>query len=126
MQTTRVVLIALVLSARASADVRIVETTVVKAGDRVARGTRSTYIKGVRMRIEVVQADQSATTVYDLPAGVTLALDAPRRRAESRAIEARAAELEKQYPRARTEIKLTPSGATKELAGASCAEHTVS
>lgn len=45
MQGICIALVVFALTARVTADVRIAETTVIKAGDRVVQGTRSTYIK---------------------------------------------------------------------------------
>jgi hypothetical protein len=115
----------LVLSVRPlSADVLITETIAAKAGDRNLPGTRSTYIKGTQMRIDVVQGKESASTLYDLRANVTIALDAKKKRAEVRDIAQRNAKLEQIYPRARTTTNMTPTGTTREIAGTSCAEQT--
>lgn len=106
-----------------AADVLIAEKTTVTAGSRIVDGTRSTYIRDARMRIESIQGDTSTTTVYDLPAGVTIGLDATKKRAELRDIASRNAELQREYPRERVEISLTPTGATREIGSESCDEH---
>jgi hypothetical protein len=108
------------------ADVLIVETTSANAGNRKVDGVRTTYISGARMRLEVVRADASTTTLYDVPAGTTTALDAKKRRAELRDISARNAELERQYPRERATVTLTPTGARNELVGTPCDEYAFS
>jgi hypothetical protein len=109
-----------------TADVVMTETTHAKIGGKTVDGVRTTYIKGPRMRLEVVQANDAQTTLYDVPAGVTIALDAKKKRAELRDISARNAELERRYPRSRVVVTLTPTGATKQLAGVSCDEHAFS
>lgn len=105
------------------ADVRITETIAAKAGDRDLPGTRVTSIKGTQMRIDLSQGEESASTVYDLRANVTIALDARKKRAEVRDIAERNAKLERMYPRSRATTTITSKGTTQEIAGASCAEH---
>ncbi|MBI4485155.1 MAG: hypothetical protein HY655_04005 [Acidobacteria bacterium] len=104
----------------AIADVRITETTQVTAGKRRIDGVRTTSIKGTRMRLETLQGKESVTTLYGLPAGVTLTLDARKRRAEERNISARNAALQKLYPRERVTVALTPTGGTRDVIGAAC------
>ena len=106
-----------------SADLLIVEKSLIKSGNRVIVGARSTYIKGTRMRIEVTQEGATTVTVYDLPAGESLELDASKRKAVVRTISTRSAKLEKEYPRARSTVTLTATGITKTTAGLECAEH---
>jgi hypothetical protein len=68
--------IVLMVAGPARADLRITEDAGGRAGGRIVRGVRTTYIKGARMRIEVVQGDQSSVTIYDLPGGTITNLDA--------------------------------------------------
>jgi len=105
-----------------SADATIVEKLSVTAGGKTIEGMRTTYISGERMRIETVLPEQSATTVYDLPAGSMIGLDMKAKRAEIRIIAARAAAVEKDYPRARAEAGFTATGASREIAGVACSE----
>jgi hypothetical protein len=105
-----------------AADVTIVETLSVTAGGKTIRGTRTTYVSGERMRIDTVLPDQSAATVYDLPAGSIVGLDAKAKRAELFTLAARAAAVEKDYPRSRAKTTLQSTGATREIAGVACAE----
>jgi hypothetical protein len=105
-----------------SADTTIVEKLSVTAGGRTIEGTRTTYISGERMRIETVLPEQSATTVYDLPAGSMIGLDMKAKRAEIRTVAARAAAVEKEYPRARVEAGFNATGASREIAGVACTE----
>lgn len=106
-----------------TADVLITETTHVTVGRRTIDGVRTTYIKGAQMRLEVVQAGEATTTLYDVPGGTTITLDPKKKRAELRDISARIAELERQYPRERVMVTIAFTGATKELVGAPCDEH---
>ncbi|OFW05300.1 MAG: hypothetical protein A3H96_07630 [Acidobacteria bacterium RIFCSPLOWO2_02_FULL_67_36] len=107
-------------------DVLITETIATKAGKRDLPGTRSTYIKGRQMRIDLVQDKDSASTLYDLRENVTIALDAKKKRAEVRDVAERSAKLETLYPRSRTTTSVTATGTTREIAGASCADHAFS
>jgi hypothetical protein len=112
-----------VLSARVvSADVTLVETLSVTAGGKALQGTRTTFISGARMRIDTALSTQTAATVFDVPAGSIISLDAKARRAEFHDISARNAELEKEYPRARADASLAPAGASREIAGVKCDE----
>ena len=104
------------------ADVRITENTSAKAGDRSVQGVRSIYIRGSRMRIELTQNNRTTATVFDLPAGAIVDLEPEKKRAEIREIGARNAQLEKSYPRARSSVVLTATGATKVIADLPCEE----
>jgi hypothetical protein len=105
------------------ADVTIVETISVTAGGKTLQGTRTTFISGARMRIDTALSTQTAATIFDLPAGSIINLDAKARRAEVRDIAARNAELEKEYPRARADASFGLAGASREIAGMKCDEH---
>lgn len=111
------------LPARPSADLLIVEKAVLRSGDRSIEAVRSTSIKGARMRIEFTRDGKTAVTLYDLPAGETIALDAAKRRAEVRNIAARNAKLEKDYPRHRSTVSITPKASTQTVAGSTCTDH---
>src|SRR2546425_5707111 len=112
------------LSARlVSADVTIVETVSVTAGGKTLQGTRTTLISGMRMRVDTVLSTQTTATIFDVPAGSIINLDAKAKRAEIRDISARTADVEKQYPRARVDASLAPAGAPREIAGVKCDEH---
>jgi hypothetical protein len=113
----------LVWPGRLAADVHITETTTAKIGDRTVQGVRSTYIKGVQMRIEVVQANASTVTLYDLQAATIIELNARKKQAEIRDSNVRSAELERKYPRQRVSVTLTSTGAAKELVGTACDEY---
>ena len=119
------VAVVLVCSAVAplSADVLIVERMVLRTGDKSIEGVRSTYIKGNRMRLEVAQDGRTAITVYDLPAGDMIEFDTKKKRAYVRKVTARNAKLEKEYPRERTTVTVTPAGKTQTLAGHTCTDH---
>lgn len=112
------------LSRPLGADVLITARVVGKAGGRDVSVTRSTAIKGVHMRIDVVQAGESTSTIYDLRDGVIIALDARKKRAELRDIAARSAKVSRHYPRARVTTTLKATQAVKDIAGATCTEHT--
>jgi hypothetical protein len=118
------IVLVLLVGVPISADVLIVEKTVFKAGDRPVEGVRSTFIKDTRMRVELAQNGRTAVTVYDLPAGEMLELDAAKRRAYVRTVTARNAKLEKEYPRERTTVAVIAAGSTRTVAGFSCDDHT--
>lgn len=111
------------LPARLSADLLIVEKAVLRSGDRIIEAVRSTSIKGARMRIDLAHDGKNTVTLYDLPAGETIALDAAKRRAEVRNIAARNAKLEKEYPRDRSTVSITPKESTQTIAGSTCTDH---
>ena len=110
--------------ARGWADVLITEATVSKAGGRSAQGVRSTSIKGTRMRIELVQGDQSSATLYDLAEGTIASLDAKKKRAQITEMAARSQQLETKYPRQQATTSVTPAGTSRTLAGAPCEDYT--
>jgi hypothetical protein len=128
MQTAMAVLCFVVLSAAfVSADVRITETVATKAGDKSQPpGTRSTYVRGAYMRIDLQQGKDSASTLYDLTDNVTIVLDTKKKRAEVRAVAERSAKLERMYPRERTTTAIAATGGSRDVAGLPCAEHTFS
>jgi hypothetical protein len=111
---------------RSTADVRLVEKTRDAAGSRVIEGVRTTSIKGARMRLDAVRNNQPTTTLYDVPAGATITLEAKKKRATWRDVDRRNAKLESEYPRARVSVAVTSTGATRTLVGASCREYTLS
>src|SRR5438128_1495213 len=123
MKTALVTLLIVCGARMAAADVRITETTSLTIGGTAGQGSRVTAIKGAFMRIDSAVGSESVSTLYDLPAGTTMRLDPKKKRAEVRAIAARQAQLEREYPRARTTVTFAPTGSTKSIAGASCAEH---
>lgn len=104
------------------ADVVIVESTTAKAGNRNVEGVRTTSIKGTRMRIDLVQGDQTSATLYDLPGAAIVELDARKKRALIRDIAARSAQLEKAYPRPRTSTTVSPTGGARTISGSPCEE----
>ena len=106
------------------ADLIITEKTVLKMGDRNVEGVRSTYIKGARMRIEMVQDGRSAATLYDLPSGAIVEFDTQKRQANVRDLAARTALLQKEYPSERATTTVVATGETKTVAGVSCGEST--
>src|SRR6266850_7692671 len=113
-----------VLSARVvSADVTLVETLSITAGGKALQGTRTTSISGARMRVDTVPSTRTTATIFDLPSGAIINLDAKAKRAEARDISARAADVEKEYPRARVTASLAPAGASREIAGVSSARN---
>ena len=107
-----------------SADVVMVEKTVAKGGGKTFESVRSSYIKGARMRAEVTQDGKTTATVFDVPAGETIQLDAAKRRAYVRNVAARYAKLEKEHPRSRVTVSLAAAGSTQTAAGTSCDDHT--
>jgi hypothetical protein len=119
------VVILLLSPAVLSADLLIVEKNVI-AGHSELDSVRSTYIKGTRMRSEFVQGGQTFVTVYDLPAGEMLELEASKRKVNVRTVAARYAKLEKEHPRARATVSVTPAGRSQTIAGTSCDVHRFS
>jgi len=113
----------LALPVSLSADLLIVEKLVIRLGDRTVEGVRSTSINGARMRVESSLNGKTAVVLYDLPAGETIALDAAKRRAEVRSVAARNAKLEKEYPRQRSTVSITPKSSTQTFAGSTCTDH---
>jgi len=111
---------------RSTADVRLVETTRDQAGSKTIEGVRTTSIKGARMRLDAVRNNEPTTTIYDVPAGATIALEAKKKRATWRDVDRRNAKLEGEYPRASVTVAVTPTGATKTLVGALCREYALS
>jgi len=103
-----------------AADVLIVEKVTARSGDRRNEAVRSTYVKGTRMRVEVAQKDKTVVTLYDLAAGESIELDIAKRKATVRAIAARNAKLQKDYPREDTTVTVTPLGTMQTIAGSSC------
>jgi hypothetical protein len=113
-------LLLLGLRAPLAADLQIKETSTDSAA---GSGSRVTSIKGLQMRIDTTLPAASGSTIFDLPGGVTIRPEPDKRRAEVRDIAVRGAALEREYPRTRTTVALAPTGASREIAGASCAEH---
>jgi hypothetical protein len=116
-------LLLLALQPALAADVLIKETVTTTSRDKVRHATRSIAIKGERMRIEVEQEGPPTVTLFDVPAGVTIALDAGKRRVTVTPMSERAAELERKVPRARVTTTMRAAGTTREIAGVRCEDH---
>ena len=110
---------------RLSADVAITAAAKGKMGGRDFSGTWTLRIADKRLRIETGPSGTGGT-IHDLAQGLTIYLDATKRRAAERTVASRSAKVEQVYPRARTSVSLTERGATRQIGDTSCDDHDYS
>ncbi len=119
MRTFSATLVALSLATPAAADVTIKQTTTGKglgmSGTRTMPATA--YIKGLKMRSDVVTGDTTRTTIFDLDGQKMYAFDSKKKEADVWDMQAFAAEMAKTVDSSQMKATLTPNGQTKTISG---------
>lgn len=117
LRTTLPALLALALASPAWADVTIKQTTTGKGLGMSGTMAGTTYIKGMRMRTDVVTGDTTRTTVFDLEAQKMYSFDSKKKEADVWDMKAFGDEMAKNVDTSQMKASLTPNGKTKEIAG---------
>ena len=118
MKTTIVAtLLITALASPASADVTLKQTTNGKGLGLSSQMPGTTYIKGNKMRSDVVNGDRTTTTIFDLDAQQMLMFDAKKKAADVWDMAAFSAELAKTVDVSQMKASLTPTGQSKQIAG---------
>jgi hypothetical protein len=113
--------LALALAQPAFADLTLKQTTSGKGMGLGGQTTGTTYIKGNKMRVDVVLGDKTQTSVYDLDAQKMYVFDSKKKEADVWDMAAFAAEVGKSVDVSSTKASLKPNGQTKQIGGKSAA-----
>jgi hypothetical protein len=98
-----------------SADVTIKQTTAGKGLGLGGQTTGTTFIKGNKMRADVVMGDKTQTSVYDLDAQKMYIFDSKKKEADVWDMATFAAEVGKSVDVSSTKASLKPNGQTKQI-----------
>ena len=79
----------------------------------------TTYIKGMKMRSDVVTGDTTRTTIFDVEAQKMYSFDSKKKEADVWDMQAFGAEISKSVDTSQMKASLTPNGKTKTIAGKS-------
>ena len=109
--------LALGLALPAYADVTIKQTTGGKGLGISGTAPGTTYIKGNKMRTEVVMGDRTMTTIFDVDAQKMYSFDSKKKEADVWDMGAFAQELSKSIDASGANGSLKPNGQTKQIAG---------
>lgn len=110
-----VIVIGLAMPARA--DVTIKQSTEGKGMGMSGKTTGVSYIKGNRMRSDVVLGDKTQTTIFDLDAQKMYVFDSKKKEADVWDMAAFAEELSKSVDASSLKASIKPNGQTKEING---------
>jgi hypothetical protein len=110
-------LIVVGLAATADADVTIKQTTEGKGLGLSGKASGVGYIKGGKMRSDVVMGDKTQTTIFDLDAQKMYSFDSKKKEADVWDMAAFAEELSKSVDASSIKASLKPNGQTKQING---------
>jgi hypothetical protein len=117
------IVLALGLALPADADVTIKQTTGGKGMGLSGTATAVTYIKGHKMRSDVVMGDKTQSMVFDVDAQKLYSFDSKKKEADVWDMAAFAAEVGKSVDVSGATASLKPNGQTKQIAGQPAAGH---
>jgi len=109
--------LALGLALPAHADVTLKQTTGGKGMGISGTASGVTYIKGNKMRSDVVTGDKTQTTVFDVDAQKMYIFDSKKKEADVWDMAAFGAELSKTVDMSSAKASIKPTGQTKQIAG---------
>jgi hypothetical protein len=101
----------------ARADLTLKQTTGGKGLGLSGSAPGTTYIKGHKMRADVVMGDKTMTSIYDLDAQKLYVFDSKKKEADVWDMAAFAAELSKSVDASSAKASLKPNGQTKQIGG---------
>ena len=104
-------------AAPAVADVTITQTTSGKGLGMSGTTTGTTYIKGAKMRTDLVTGDTTRSTVFDLDAQKMYSFDSKKKEADVYDLGVLQAEMAKGTDVANMKATITPNGQTKSIGG---------
>jgi hypothetical protein len=113
--------LALGLTLPAQADVTLKQTTSGKGLGISGTASGVTYIKGNKMRSDVVMGDKTHTTIFDVDAQKMYVFDSKKKEADVWDMATFGAELSKSVDTGSASASLKPNGQTKQIAGHSAA-----
>jgi hypothetical protein len=101
----------------ARADVTLKQTTGGKGLGLSGSAPATTYIKGNKMRADVVMGDKTMTSIYDLDAQKMYIFDSKKKEADVWDMAAFAAEVSKSVDTSNAKASLKPNGQSKQIGG---------
>jgi hypothetical protein len=113
--------LAFLLATPAYADLTLKQTVSGKGLGLSGTTTGVVYIKGHRMRSDVVTGDKTQTTIFDLDAQKLYMFDSKKKEADVWDMAAFASEISKSVDASQMKVSLTPNGRTKTVAGQTAA-----
>lgn len=113
--------LALGLAMPAFADVTLKQTTTGKGMGMSGTTGGTTYIKGGKMRADVVMGDKTMTTIFDVDAQKMYSFDSKKKEADVFDMAAVGAELSKSVDMSSAKASFKPNGQKKEISGKSAA-----
>jgi len=113
--------LAIGLAQPAFADLTLKQTTTGKGLGLGGQTTGTTFIKGNKMRNDVVLGDKTQTSIYDLDAQKMYIFDSKKKEADVWDMAAFAAEVGKSVDVSSTKASLKPNGQTKQIGGKAAA-----
>jgi len=111
------VVLGLGLTLPAHADVTLKQTTGGKGLGISGTASATTYIKGNRMRSDVVMGDKTQTTIFDVDAQKMYVFDSKKKEADVWDMATFGAELSKTVDMSGAKASVKPNGQTKQIAG---------
>ena len=118
-------ILAISLSAPASADVTIKQTTTGKGLGMSGTTSGVTYIKGSKMRTDSEIGDKTQTVIFDLDAQKMYSFDSKKKEADVFDMAAFAKDISASVDTANMKVSFKPNGQTKEIAGKSATGYDV-
>lgn len=110
--------LAVAIAVPAYADVTLKQTVSGKALGVSGQTSGTVYIKGHKMRSEIISGDKTQTTIFDLDAQKMFIFDSKKKEADVWDMGSFAAELSKSVDTESMKVSLKPNGQTKTIAGA--------
>ena len=120
-RTLLALLLAVGLALSAYADITIKQSTSGKGLGMSGKTTGTTYIKGHRMRSDLVVGDKTQTTIFDVDAQKMYIFDSKKKEADVWDMAAFAQEIAKSVDVSSTSASLKPNGQTKQIGGRTAA-----
>lgn len=112
---------ALTLAVPASADVTIKQTTTGKGLGMSGTTPGTTYIKGLKMRTEVVSGGTTRVTIFDVESQKMYSFDSKKKEADVYDMQTFAQDLGQSVDVSQMKATVTPNGETRTIAGHSAA-----
>jgi hypothetical protein len=116
-RTVWAALVAVAVASPTAADVTIKQTTTGKGLGMSGTMAGTAYIKGMKMRSDVVTGDTTRTTIFDLDGQKMYSFDSKKKEADVWDMQAFASELSKTVDTSQMQATLTPNGQTKAISG---------
>jgi hypothetical protein len=120
-RTTLAAVLILRLAAPAAADVTIKQSTSGKGLGMSGTTTGTTFIKGAKMRTDLVTGDTTRSTVFDLDAQKMYSFDSKKKEADVYDLATLQADMAKSMDASAMKASITPNGQTKTVGGQSAA-----